>query len=30
MKLTTLAQDERLRRQLARVLDLSGAAAKRL
>ena len=28
MKLTTLAQDERLRMQLARVLDLSGAAGR--
>ena len=28
MKLTTLAQDERLRTQLARVLDLSGAAGR--
>jgi hypothetical protein len=28
MKLTTLTQDERLRTQLARVLDLSGAAGR--
>ena len=28
MNLTTFAQDERLRTQLARVLDLSGAAGR--